>query len=282
MHQRTVARRRRKLAIERRMARGCEQVRHAHPRESLALLLHQEIERQREFGTGVRVDELDGAELAEPLQLGAIAAAGRRRALRRIERLPVGGKLRLIGAARIELHVERQHRIFLPADLGRHLVERDEVVARCGRFLQQPVHVVPQGEEAVGRELRELGREQRRVVVAENVAEKRQTAGEAAARNPQRQQQQQLIAAPRDDDGRGDALRGADMALPGEEPVEGLERRAVRGPFEAPPVGFDGREIVMDRKADRCGRDARDLRAQGNRIFARERGFLPPVPRSVT
>ena len=125
------------------------------------------------------------------------------------------------------------------------------------------------GEEAVGRERGEIGREQRRVVVAENVAEKRQTAGEAAARNPERQQQQHLIAAPRDDDGRGDALRGADMALPGEQPVEGLERRAVRGPFEAPPVGFDGREIVMDRQADRRGLGARDLRARGSRVFAR-------------
>ena len=55
----------------------------------------------------------------------------------------------------------------------------------------------------------------------------------------------------------------ADVALPGGEPVEGLERRAVGGPFEAPPVGFDGREIVMDRKADRRGLERRaSLRAR--------------------
>ena len=81
MHQRTIARRGCELAIERRMARGCEQVRYAHARERLALLLHKQIESQRELGAGVRVDELDRAKLAEALELGAIAAPGRGRAL---------------------------------------------------------------------------------------------------------------------------------------------------------------------------------------------------------
>jgi hypothetical protein len=109
-----------------------------------------------------------------------------------------------------------------------------------------------------------------------------QAAGEAAARNPERQQQQHLIAAPRDDDRRGHALLRADVALPGGEPVEALERRAVRGRFEAPPVLLDGREIWWTDSVIGAGSARRSCAASGRRRRAHERGFLPPVPRSVT
>src|SRR5689334_15440876 len=77
VNQRAEARRGGKLAVERHIAGAREQVRHAHAGESLALLLDQYVERERELGARVRIDELDRSELTEPLELGAVAPARR-------------------------------------------------------------------------------------------------------------------------------------------------------------------------------------------------------------
>src|ERR1043165_1392430 len=107
-------------------------------------------------------------------------------------------------------------------------------------------NLVPQRREALRHERGEIRREQRRVVVAENVAEEDQTAGEAAALDTKWQEQDNLRAAPSDHDGGGDAFRVPHVALPGREPVEGLERRGGRNFLEVAPLLFDGGEIVMD------------------------------------
>jgi hypothetical protein len=65
--------------------------------------------------------------------------------------------------------------------------------------------------------------------------------------NAQRYDEGRLAAAKAPD---GDRRLGVgaspDMPLPGREPVEGLEHRAISNRLEAPPLGLDSGEIAID------------------------------------
>ena len=120
--------------------------------------------------------------------------------------------------------------------------------------------------ECVARDdAREIAREQRRVVVAQRLPEEFQAPHDAGL-DRERQHEQRLAGAPADDDRGRHALERTDVALPGGEPVEGLERRAVAVRFEMTPVALGGGEILMQRQRDRAGlRDERGARGASRR-----------------
>jgi len=79
--------------------------------------------------------------------------------------------------------------------------------------------------------------------------------------NRERQNEQRLAAAPPDHDRGRHALKRSDVTLPGGEPVEGLERRAVAVRFEMAPVALCRREVMMQGERDCAGlRDERGPR----------------------
>jgi hypothetical protein len=123
-------------------------------------------------------------------------------------------------------------------------------VAQCGRCLQQCSDIGPQVGAGAAGESREIRCQQRRVVVAQILAKEGQAPCEGAALDAERKQKQDLVAAPADDDCRRHAARRADMALPGGQPVEGLEWCAVGGLLKRAPDLLDACEIVVRRQRD--------------------------------
>ena len=201
------------------------------------------IERQRELGAGIRIDEFDRAEFAEPLELGAVAAAGRGRALRCVELLPVRGKLRLVGAARIELHFSVSIGLACPPTFAGILSNTmaswraralPAAAARC-RARAGRSHRAQASRSRAPAAARCSRTERRRGMSGsgQNRGAQCRAATASACRSPRRTT---TIA------GVTPFVR-ADVALPGREPVEGLERRAVGGFFEAPPVLFDAAKL---------------------------------------
>ena len=119
-------------AIEFRIARLGEQIADAHAGKLPRLLRHQRIERAQGFAAARRIDQLDLAELGELFALGAVAPARRRRALGRIKRFPVAGKMRQIGPARRHRAAQMPHRILLRADRFRHFLKMIKSKRRRG------------------------------------------------------------------------------------------------------------------------------------------------------
>ena len=106
------------------------------------------VERRGKLGGILRIDEAHVAELAEALELGAVAPPCRRGTLRVVELLPVAGKRRLVGTARVEPHAKRHQRVRLRADALGQLLHHDRVVRY--RFLQQLADLAPDQAEAAG------------------------------------------------------------------------------------------------------------------------------------
>ena len=93
-------------------------------------------------------------------------------------------------------------------------------------------------------------RQQRRVVVAKLGTEEGELARQTALANRERQQRQHRpTCVIGNDNRRPHAVAGADMALPGREPIEGLKNRAV-GMLEGAPVPLDRRQVLEDGNAD--------------------------------
>ncbi len=85
------------------IARPREDVLDAHAGECARLLRDQVLQRARDVIRVLHVDEAHLAVFGKMLELAAFAFAGRGRALRRVEFLPVVGERRDIGAARMRL-----------------------------------------------------------------------------------------------------------------------------------------------------------------------------------
>ena len=146
----------------------------------------------------------------------------------------------------------------------------------AGVVLNQAQDIAPDRAECVTRhDAREIARQQRRVVVAERLPEEFQPPHDAGL-DRERQHEQRLAGAPADHDRGRHMLERADVALPGGEPVEGLERRAVAVRFEMAPVALGRCQIVMQRQRDRAGlRDERGPR--GARLGVQRRARMNEI-----
>src|SRR6185437_889023 len=131
-------------------------------REQPAFLLHQDFKR-RLCCVRIGVDrKADLAEFGQPLALGAVAAAGRRRALGGIEFFPVAAEFREMCAARVGRKRQREEWIDLAADELRHLLKFDPVVAVQRLALHAPAQFLPQRAEPLRRDvLREVAEDER-------------------------------------------------------------------------------------------------------------------------
>ena len=141
----------------------------------------------------------------------------------------------------------------LRANALRHLFQHDHVVSQRGRLLDQAQDIAPDTCERIARDdARKVACQQRSVVIAERLPEEFE-APHHAALDRERQHEQRLTGAPPNHDRRRHMFERADVALPGCEPVEGLERRAVSLRFEMAPVALGGGKILMQRQRDRTG-----------------------------
>ena len=104
--------------------------------------------------------------------LGAVAAARRGRALGGVEFFPVIGEMRQMCAAGIQCDPEKGEWIDLSADRFRHLLKLDPVITQQRIALHLRLQFPPESEKAFARDaLREVGRQQRSVVVAQLLSE---------------------------------------------------------------------------------------------------------------
>jgi hypothetical protein len=95
--------------------------------------------------------------------------------------------------------------------------------------------------------LRKSARKERRVVVAQVLAEPAQPAEPVFSFNAKRQQECDVaVAKTANDNRRFDAVPPPDMLLPRLKPVVGLKHGAVGALLEAAPVVFDGGKFVVD------------------------------------
>ena len=134
-------------------ARPREHVGDAHARERARLLLDQHVDRALDLAAVLRRDETHLAELAEPLELGAVAPAGRGRPLGLVVFGPGPEQVGDVGVARIQIRPRAQGTGWpAPADPLRHLGQLDEIVTRVRVGLQQAADLLPQLAEALGRE----------------------------------------------------------------------------------------------------------------------------------
>ena len=267
-----------KLAV----ARPRENVGDAAVRQRPALLLHQRFQRAaRVFAVGCG-DEAHCAELGHALAFDAVAPPRRRRALAGVEFLPVAGKLHQMRTAGIRHDVEGDERIALGADGLRHLFQLEPVVAQSRIGLQPLQQFPPQRHEAAGRNpLGKIRSEQRRVIVAQLLAEPAQPFGGALLLDGERHDAGGVAATERPHrDHRNRAVAAADLALPCGEPVEGLKHRAVGDGFEAAPFAFDSGHVVVNAQAQvlwqRAGRGR--LRRQRGRTGIRRQACAAKRP----
>ena len=174
-------------------------------------------------------------------------------------------------AAGVGGDAEIGERIDLAADCLRHFLELDPIVAQQGIALHLILQLPPGCQEAIGRDvLRKVGREQRRVVVAQLLAQPAKASGRKPRRDAQRQQESGLtVAVAADGDGRTGAVAPANVSMPGRQPVERLERGAIGKTFEPAPLGFDRGQVAVDAQAQIGRRLAPMLPAAGrNRRLA--------------
>src|SRR5580704_17684260 len=177
--------------------------------------------------------------------------ARRRRTLGAVKRFPVAVQLRDMRAVGIGDDVESDERIVLATDRLRHLFELDPVVAQL-RFGAQPQqHFAPQGEEARRSDaLREIPRQERRVVIAKFLAEPAQPPRTTPRLDGKRRDERgRTVGVTSDDDCRHDAVALADMAMPGLKPFIGLERRTLGDLLETAPFTFDRLEARITAEA---------------------------------
>src|SRR5262249_4139190 len=98
--------------------------------------------------------------------------------------------------------------------------------------------------------------QQWRVVIAQLRAEPGETAGQAVRLDCKLQDEQQLpVDVVPEHDCRNGAIARADLALPGGEPIEGLEDGAVGPLLERLPLVPDRLEVAVDAQVDAGTRD---------------------------
>ena len=144
---------------------------------------------------------------------------------------------------------ELQERIGLCTHGLRHALEINHIVVHLRpQALEDALHQ----RQRIGHAAREVGREQRRVVVAEIGAEEGQHLAIGARNDGERHDEQRLaVRGAADNHRRAHAFAFADMALPGGEPFVGLEDRGVGGLLEGAPAMLDGCERIVNFKIDR-------------------------------
>jgi hypothetical protein len=146
-----------------------------------------------------------------------------------------------VGAVAVGRDGEMQEGIWLRADPFRHFLKFDAVVAQQRLALHVHLQLVPRGEEILARRPpREVGRQKRRVIVAQFLAEPGKPLRRISAHQAKRcDQGDAAFGKTTDDDHRAGAATLAHVALPGRKPVESLEGGAVRGALKPPPFGLD-------------------------------------------
>src|ERR1700722_18860896 len=129
--------------------------------------------------------------------------------------------MREMHAARIGRDLEIAEGVYLIADLLRHFWKIDPVVPQQRVAFHLRLQNLPDGEEAIGLDaLRKIARQQRRVVIAQVLAEPAQPAQPVFFFVAKRQQECDLaVGETADDNRRSDALPRSDMLLPRVEPV---------------------------------------------------------------
>ena len=238
--------------------------------EQPVFLPHQRVERPPAvvgIGAGLEADLARGRQT---LALDTVAAPRGRRTLRGVKRLPVAAQVRDMRSAWIGRDGEIKERIVLAADRLRHFLELDPGVMRHRIAPQPHAKFVPGGDKTVARDaLGEIGRQQRRVVIVQILAEPAEPRRDAPGLDGQRPYEGSRPVGKRSDSDRGThAVAQPDVPLPRGEPIERLERRAVRNGFEPPPLRRHGIEIVKQRQVDARRRLARGLRPTRRRITA--------------
>ncbi len=184
---------------------------------------------------------------------GPVAPARRSRAPGHVEFFPVRaqmGQMRAVGVGR---DGEPHERIVLGADFLRHLLEFDPVETKPRIVSNLPLHRPPCGHELVRlNSLREVGGEQRPVVVAQILPEPAQPAHAPFRHDAQRRDEgDPAVAEAGDDDCGARALARPDVTIPKREPVERLERGAVGNLLEAPPFAFDRGGVAENLQRER-------------------------------
>jgi len=166
-------------------------------------------------------------------------------------------------AAGVGRNVEIGERIVLGAERLRHLFQVDPVVTEERILLQPQPQLAPDIEEALGgHPLEEVAREERRVIVAELLAEPAQPPRRPVRRDAQRHDEGGVaVREAADGDRRLDPGAKPDMPMPGREPVEGLEHRAIGDRLEAPPLGLDICQIAVNAEVEIVRRLAPGLAA---------------------
>ena len=167
-------------------------------------------------------------------------------------------------AAGVGRNVEIGERIVLGAERLRHLFQVDPVVTEERILLQPQPQLAPDIEEALGgHPLEEVAREERRVIVAELLAEPAQPPRRPVRRDAQRHDEGGVaVREAADGDRRLDPGAKPDMPMPGREPVEGLEHRAIGDRLEAPPLGLDICQIAVNAEVKVVRRVAPGLAAR--------------------
>jgi len=162
----------------------------------LFFLIHQRFERPpRILGIG-RGRKANLTELGHVSALGAVAAARRRRAFGVVEFFPVVAQPSQMRAAGVGCDSEMDERIGLPADLLRHLLKFDPIVAQRRLALDLRLQLLPGGEKALGRDtLGKIAGEERRVVVAQFLAEPAESPRQPSRHDAKRQQERDVAVA---------------------------------------------------------------------------------------
>jgi hypothetical protein len=246
---------RRQVEIEFAVSRRSKDVGYAFACQRPAFLLHQYFERVPgvvRIGGGRKADV---AVLRHVPALGAVAAARRRRAFGEVEFFPIVAQLCQMRAVAIGRDGKIREWIGLRADLVRHFLKLDPIVAQQRFATHLHLQLMPGGEETFRRgALRKIAGEQRRVVVAQFLAEPAEPTRQKSGHDTERQDESDVaVAEAADGDDGAHALARSDMPLPRREPIKRLERGAVGEPFEAAPFGFDRVQIAVDPQIEARG-----------------------------
>src|ERR1039458_6555318 len=142
-----------------------------------------------------------------------------------------------MGAVGIGCDAEIGEWINLGADLLRHLLKLDPIVAQQRLALNLREQLLPGREEAMGRDaLRKIACEQRCVVVAQILAEPAQPSYPTFRYDAERHHESDFaVAEAADGDDGADAGALPDVTVPGREPIERLKRGAIGNAFEQTP-----------------------------------------------